>query len=120
MAVVAINLTMAAIALSVAWRLWCLSRSIDRAANAILYADRVTYNALHPIPPTLAKGQQGTRNLRDLYSQLERQVNQVRQILAVLNWIGGLWFRRGRRSEHSRSVSKGKARAGAPPKGNPR
>jgi hypothetical protein len=96
LAVVAINLTMAAIALSVAWRLWCLSRSIDRAANAILYADRVTYNALHPIPPTLAKGQQGTRNLRDRYSQLERQVNQVRQIVAVLNLIGGLWFRRRR------------------------
>lgn len=90
-AVVAINLILSLVFLSVAWRLWKLGKAIDRAADAILNADRITYDVLHASPEAIAKGELGTRNLRKNYQQVELQLLRLRQILALLSLGRGAW-----------------------------
>jgi hypothetical protein len=109
-AVVITNMLLATLFFYVAWRLWKLSRVIDRAAKAVLNADRVTYNVLHASPQAIARGELGTRNLRKRYQQVELQLLRLRQIIALLNrgritWLGrSLMSRRPKREKGKRET----------------
>lgn len=84
-AVIIINLLISVTSLYVAWRLWKLRRVIDKAAKAVLNADRVTYNVLHATPKAISRGELGTRNVRKRYQQVELQLLRLRQIVDLLS-----------------------------------
>lgn len=85
--VIIINVIISVICLYLAAKLWKLGKKIDKAANAILRADRGTYNVLHNAPGAIVQGEKGTRNLRQKYQQLQGQVQTLRQLIAVLTFM---------------------------------
>ena len=85
--VIIINVLISVICLYLAAKLWKLGKEIDQAANAILQADRGTYNVLHNAPGAIVKGEKGTRNLRKQYQKLQGQVQTLRQAIAVLTFL---------------------------------
>jgi hypothetical protein len=92
-AVVIINLILSGVFFFVAWRLWKLKQTIDGATEAILNADRVTYDVLHGTPAALLQGELGTRNLRTQYQQVELQLLRFRQIVQLLSLGQAAWVR---------------------------
>ncbi len=85
-AVVITNVILSGVFLFVAWRLWKLRQTINGTTQAILSADRVTYDVLHGTPAAIAQGERGTRNLRSQYQQVELQLLRLRQILQLLSF----------------------------------
>ena len=96
-AVIIMNLAISLICLYLAAKVWKIGKKIDKVANAILKADRGSYNVLHNAPGAIAKGEKVTRNLRQQYQKLERQVQTIRQLLFVLTFLGKFTGRRGRK-----------------------
>jgi len=92
--VIIINVVISMICLYLAAKLWKIGKKVDKAANAILRADRGTYNVLHKAPRAIAKGETGTRNLRQKYQKLQKQVQTMRQLLLVVNFLGKFTLRR--------------------------
>lgn len=92
--VIVINAIVSVTCLYLAVKLWKLAKTIDKAADAILRADRGTYNVLHNAPRAISKGETGTRNMRQKYQKLQRQVQTIRQVISVLTFLGkftGSW-----------------------------
>lgn len=97
--VIIINLLISVICLYLAAKFWKIGKKVDKAAKAILRADSGTYNVLHKAPGAIVKGEKGTRNLRKKYSQLQRQVQTMRQLLSVLSFLSkftGRWWVKSR------------------------
>lgn len=92
--VIIINLVISMICLYLAAKLWQMGKKVDRAAKAILRADRGTYNVLHKAPRAIAKGETGTRKLRQKYQKLQKQVQTMRQLLLVVNFLSKFTLRR--------------------------
>lgn len=92
--VIIINLVISMICLYLAAKLWQISKKVDKAAKAILRADRGTYNVLHKAPRAIAKGETGTRKLRQKYQKLQKQVQTMRQMLLVVNFLSKFTLRR--------------------------
>lgn len=86
--VIIINLAIALICLYLAAKVWKIGKKIDNIANKILQAELRTYNVLHKAPGAIGKGEKGTRNLRQQYQKLQRQVQTIRQLLLVLTFLG--------------------------------
>lgn len=93
--VIMINVLISVICLYLAAKFWKIGKQVDEAANAILRADRGTYNVLHNAPRAIAKGEKGTRNLRQQYQKLQGQVQRMRQILLLLTFLGKFTGRPG-------------------------
>jgi hypothetical protein len=85
--VIIINVLISVSCLYLAAKLWKLGKKIDKAANAILRADRGTYNVLHKAPGAIVKGEKGTRTVRKQYQKLQGQVQTLRQLIAVLAFL---------------------------------
>ena len=92
--VILINVTISVTCLYLAVKLWKLGHKIDNAANAILRAERGTYNVLHNAPRAISKGETGTRTLHQKYQKLQRQVQTIRQVISLVTFLGkftGSW-----------------------------
>lgn len=89
--VVVLNLLISLICLGVAWQVWNLRRVLGAAADAILLAERNTYNVLHNAPEAILQGQEGVGGARDSYQQLEIQLQKVQQVLTLLSLIQRVW-----------------------------
>ena len=85
--VILINIFISVICLYLAAKLWKISKQVNQAANAILRADRGTYNVLHNAPRAIGKGEKGTKNLRQQYQKLQNQLQTMRQLLLVLTFL---------------------------------
>jgi len=86
-----------------AWRVWCYSRVLARAADVLTQAEESTYRVLREAPQAIARGQLGVMQWRYLYTeQLTPQFRQVKQALAVLGMGLSLW--QGRWSKRGRST----------------
>ncbi|MEG4230592.1 hypothetical protein QUA40_00520 [Microcoleus sp. Pol11C3] len=95
-AVVIINLLISVVCFYIAAKVWKIRRTIARLEIRIAGMERRSSNVLSMSPGFLAKRQQGTRQLRRRYQQLELQLQQVQQFLGLLGLGRMLWPRRDR------------------------
>lgn len=102
--VVILNTLIALLNFYIAWRVWKIRRVLAGATKAILAADRNTYNVLHPAPRAIAIGQKGTLALRNQYGKLQKQLQQLVQILALIRLGLGVLGRRWTKFDSNRSV----------------
>ncbi|MEG4065858.1 hypothetical protein QUA42_00655 [Microcoleus sp. Pol11C2] len=96
-AVVIINILISVVCFYIAARVWKIRRTIARLELRIAAIERCSRNVLSTTPDFLGKRQQGTRQLRRRYQQLELQLQQVQQLLGLLGLGRMLWSRRDRR-----------------------
>ena len=96
-AVVIINLLISLVGFYIAAKVWKIRRTIARLEMRIAGMERRSSNVLSTSPGFLAKRQQGARQLRRRYQQLELQLQQVQQLLGLLGLGRTLWPRRDRR-----------------------
>ncbi|NJL00079.1 MAG: hypothetical protein HC910_05735 [Spirulinaceae cyanobacterium SM2_1_0] len=95
--IVALNCLIAGLNFYAAWYVWSWRRGLAAATRGLVIAERSTHNVLAPAPRYIKLGQQGTRQLRDRYGQLEVRVARLQQLLAILLRLPGLWRRLQRR-----------------------
>ncbi|MEG4109796.1 hypothetical protein [Microcoleus sp. S13_C5] len=96
-AVVIINILISLVCFYIAAKVWKIRRTIARLEIRIAAIERCSSNVLSTSPDFLGKRQQGTRQLRRRYQQLELQLEQVQQLLGLLGLGRMLWSRRDRR-----------------------
>lgn len=84
--VIIFNVLLALLCLGVAWQIWRLRRILSRVANTLSTAERRTHSVLHSAPRFILKGQTGSQALRLRYQQLEKQLQQVQQVLGICRW----------------------------------
>ncbi len=85
--VIVFNLLLSLLCFYAAWQLWNWRRALAIAAEAVNFADRVTYEVLHGAPPAITQGQVGVRGMRGSYQQLEIQLQRIQQVLAILGLV---------------------------------
>ncbi|MEG3846227.1 hypothetical protein QT971_08700 [Microcoleus sp. herbarium19] len=95
-AVVIINLMISLTCFYIAAKVWKIRRTIALFEVRIAAIERCSSNVLSKSPDFLAKRQQGARQLRRRYQQLELQLQQVQQLLELLGLGRTLWRRRAR------------------------
>ncbi|MEG3924397.1 hypothetical protein [Microcoleus sp. T3_D1] len=95
--VVIINLMISLVCFYIAAKVGKIRRTIARLELRIAAMERCSSNVLSTSPGFLGKRQQGTRQLRGRYQQLELQLQQVQQLLGLLGLGRMLWSRRDRR-----------------------
>ncbi|MEG4629025.1 hypothetical protein QUB56_05125 [Microcoleus sp. AR_TQ3_B6] len=95
-AAVIINLLISVVGFYIAAKVWKIRRAIAGFEMRIAAMERRSSNVLSNSPDFLAKRQEGTRQLRRRYQQLELQLQQVQQLLGLLGWARTLWLRRDR------------------------
>lgn len=89
--VVVLNVLISLMCLYVAWQVWNLRRALRATADAVLLAERNTYNLLHGAPEAISQGQVGIGGARDSYQQLELQLQKFQQVLTLLSLIQRVW-----------------------------
>lgn len=94
--VVVLNVLISLVCLFVAWQVWNLRRVLGAAADAILLAERNTYNVLHGAPEAITQGQMGVGEARESYQQLELQLQKVQQVVTLLSLVQRVWRLRRR------------------------
>ena len=91
--IILINVLISAICLYLAWKLWQIGRQVENAAQAVLDAERATYNVLHPSPEAIAPATTGIRNLRQQYGHLQEQSERAGRLLAIANLLTKVLWR---------------------------
>ena len=95
-AVVIINLLISVVCFNIAAKVGKIRRVIAGFEMRIAAMERRSSKVLRNSPDFLAKRQQGTRQLRRRYQQLELQLQQVQQLLGLLGLGRTLWRKRDR------------------------
>ncbi|MEG4505227.1 hypothetical protein QUA81_15150 [Microcoleus sp. F6_B4] len=95
-AVVIINLLISLVCFYIAAKVWKIRRTIALFEIRIAAIERCSSNVLSASPDFFANRQQGARQLRLRYQQLELQLQQVEQLLGLLGLGRMLWRRRDR------------------------
>lgn len=102
--VIGLNVVLALLGFYVAWRLWCLQRTLSNVADTVLEWERNTHRTLDPAvtPGNIYQGQQGVAQLRQRYARLLEQLHQLQRLLSVvlIGWRvvrSKRWRRRSRR-----------------------
>ncbi len=96
-AVVIINLLISLVCFYIAAKVWKIRRTIALFEIRIAAIELCCSNVLSTSPDFFANRQQGARQLRRRYQQLELQLQQVQQLLGLLGLGRMLWSRRDRR-----------------------
>lgn len=91
--VVVINLAIALMLLYVAWRLRLLRQRLTRVANTLIAIERSTHAVLWRAPNTIFVSQAGINRLLQGNEPLQLQLQQVRQVLALLVFGRQAWQR---------------------------
>lgn len=92
-AIIVINVLISAICLYLAWMLWQIGRQVESSAQAVLDAERATYEVLHPSPEAIAPATMGIRNLRQQYGHLQQQLERAGRLLAIANLLAKVLWR---------------------------
>lgn len=94
--VVIINLMISLVCFYIAAKVWKIRRTIALFEIRLAAIERCSSNVLSASPDFFANRQQGARQLRLRYQQLELQLQQVQQLLGLLGLGRMLWRRRDR------------------------
>ncbi|MBD2257734.1 hypothetical protein [Pseudanabaena sp. FACHB-2040] len=96
--VVSINILVSLLGFYTAWRIWCWRASLAQMADALAAWERQSHRLLHAetTPELILVGQRGAAELRSHYSQLQRQISQLQQLIALVGLLplGWRWVRR--------------------------
>jgi uncharacterized protein YoxC len=96
--VIICNISIAAIAIFVAQKIWQLRRTLAGVAQTLNDVERSVYNILHPAPEAIAKGQTGIYNLKLAYQSKQAQIQQIRQFVTLIGSIYSLGVGKKRNS----------------------
>ena len=91
--VVCFNVLIALLCFYVAFKVWKFRQTLGKVADTLLSVERKAHSLLYGAPDAIIKGQLGANYLRSQYQQLEPQLQQVRQALAMLS-LGNKVLRR--------------------------
>ena len=91
--VVCFNVLIALLCFYVAFKVWKFRQTLGKVADTLLSVERKAHSLLYGAPDAIMKGQSGANYLRSQYQQLEPQLQQVRQALAMLS-LGNKVLRR--------------------------
>lgn len=103
--VIALNGLITLLCLYAAWRVWKLRRVLAAAADALILAEKNTHAVLANAPRGIGTKQQGTRQLRQQYRQLEMQLLKAQQALELAGLSRFVWQWYGKRRMERRSPS---------------
>lgn len=92
-AVVSFNCLLALLCLGTAWRLWRLGQTLRQLRWMLGDLAQQTEAALGGTRDALVAGQQGAMRLQWRYRRVNRQLQQLRQVLLLAGWLQG-WARR--------------------------
>ena len=98
--VISLNIAIALFCLSIAWRVWRLSRALAKVADTLLLWEYSTHNTLYQAPESILLGQQRIAQLRRQQAQLQFHLQQVQKILTLIFLLKRLfhqqhqWFHR--------------------------
>jgi hypothetical protein len=96
--VIICNISIAAITLFVARKIWQLRHALAGIAQTLNDVERSVYNVLHPAPEAIFKGQIGIYNLKLAYQSKQAQIQQIRQFLTLIASIYSLGMGKTRNS----------------------
>ncbi len=91
--VVCFNVLIALLCFYIAFRAWKLRQTLGKVADTLLTVERKAHSLLYGAPEAIVKGQCGVNYLRLQYQQLEPQLQQARQAIAMLS-LGNKILRR--------------------------
>lgn len=83
--VIVINVLIALFGFYIAWQVWRLRQALSQATDALIVAERNTYQVLHRAPEAILRKQLSAQELRRTYQQLEPKFRQARQALALIS-----------------------------------
>ena len=92
-AVVVINTLISWILLYAAWRIWKLKQRIGQIADRLAAYERCSHAVLYKAPENIYTSEQNLVHLRQKTQALQRQIQQVRQILNLLVVGRQIWRR---------------------------
>ncbi len=74
-----------------AWQIWQLRQALVQTVAALKVSERATYDVLHGAPEGIMGNQTGLSQLRQTYSQMECQLEQLRRITQLLSLGLSIW-----------------------------
>jgi len=89
--VLVFNVLIASLCFYAAWRLWQLRKTLAKAADALLAAEKSTHSVLHDAPRFVLKGQSGTAAARQQYRKAAAQLEKAQKLLALLGLGQIVW-----------------------------
>ncbi|GAB4158979.1 MAG: hypothetical protein Fur0046_38450 [Cyanobacteria bacterium J069] len=118
-AVVVLNFSLALLGLYAAWQVWRLGQGLRQVADRLTLAEQRTHQTLYAAPEAIAQTQTNIEQLRRQLRQIQPQVQQLRQAIALVSlaqsfWVGGLGF--GLRGDRSSGKVGPKPRRRSPAK----
>ncbi|NJN88856.1 MAG: hypothetical protein HC881_24460 [Leptolyngbyaceae cyanobacterium SL_7_1] len=91
--VVGANLLIALVCLGVARRVWQFKRQLTALADTLVVFESNTHAVLYGAPEAILQGQGGIAQLRQTLQQIRPQVQQIRQLTALVGVGRLLWQR---------------------------
>lgn len=95
---VSLNILIALFGFYLAWRVWRLKQTLGGVTEALTRWEQNAHSGLNPgtLPPAILQGKRNTAGLRYRYAQLQVQIRQLQQVLALVSFLplAGRWARR--------------------------
>ncbi|NEP87466.1 MAG: hypothetical protein F6K18_11870 [Okeania sp. SIO2C2] len=91
--VIELNIVISIFCFYLAWRIWKVRQTLLQVEQTLNLIDICTNKILGKTPEFFQFHQQKINQLRQLYKQLDLQVQQVKQIMAMLWLLRTIWHR---------------------------
>ncbi|NET12206.1 MAG: hypothetical protein F6K08_04745 [Okeania sp. SIO1H6] len=91
--VIELNIVISIFCFYLAWRIWNVRQTLLQVEQTLNLIDFCTSKVLDKTPEFFLLHQQKINQLRQLYKQLDLQVQQVKQIMAMLWLLRTIWHR---------------------------
>ncbi|NEQ77874.1 MAG: hypothetical protein F6K23_35595 [Okeania sp. SIO2C9] len=91
--VIELNIFISIFCFYLAWRIWKVRQTLLQVEQTLNLIDNCTNKILGKTPEFFQLHQQKINQLRQLYKQLDLQVQQVKQIMAMLWLLRTIWHR---------------------------
>ncbi len=94
--VIVINILISLLCLYLARKIWMFTLMINRLEKRLIIMERRTRFILERAPNFINYGQRGSSQLRQNYSQLQRQLQQLKQAMGLISFAVRFWPRGGK------------------------
>ncbi|NEP77574.1 MAG: hypothetical protein F6K17_27185 [Okeania sp. SIO3C4] len=91
--VIELNIVISIFCFYLAWRIWKVRQTLLQVQQTLNLINICTSKVLEQTPEIFQLHQQKINQLRQLYKQLDLQVQQVKQIMAMLWLLRTIWHR---------------------------
>lgn len=91
--VIELNIVISIFCFYLAWKIWKVRQTLLQVEQTLNLIDNCTSKVLDKTPEFFQLHQQKINQLRQLYKQLDLQVQQVKQIMAMLWLVRTIWHR---------------------------